>query len=166
MTTIGQAITIWLAAQCAAGAVALTWHWIVDVRAARRRPVPRDQRWDSTEDEVAELPRVLRGVVLDVHDVPVVAVPAEPEPLRSREPRHARPDIAETPRWYIGRHRAVGERDPRLAALLEPTQAYAAIVEALTGRTLPGVGPREADIHGRRSEGWMQDTLPVEVGRG
>src|SRR5690606_31097431 len=86
-----------------------------------------------------------------------------PSPLLRR--RHRAAGVATTRPGYVGRHNLVGQRDPLLSALLEPTQTFAAIAESLTGRTLAEVGPREADIRGVRTEGWQQPALPVEVGR-
>src|SRR5690606_38961458 len=96
---------------------------------------------------------------------PFAATTGTGDPERGYQPRHLRDEVAEPTPGYHGRHRAVGARDPWMDALLQPTQAYAALVEALTGHTLHEVGPREADIHGRRIPGapWMRADVLMEV---
>lgn len=143
MTTASIAIvTIWAAAGTLLGLYGL-------------RTMHRDAR-----DREAR--RVITGITA-LTTRPVVVAPS---PLARRAgTSHGSDEIAATPPGYVGRHALIGDRDPRLAALLEPTQVYAAMVEALTGRTLHEVGPREADIRGRRVAGapWTPPALDEVV---
>lgn len=117
----------------------------------RRRTVPpRDQRWDRTEEEVYELPDVLRSATHDdAEDGPVAT--------RGYRPRHGSSETATGSAVYIGRHRPEVVR--------EWTTEFRAIVQRETGRELNMVGPREADIHGRRIPGapWKRAEMLVEV---
>lgn len=83
----------------------------------RRPPVPRDQRWDSTEAEVIEFF----------------------DELTATTDENASDD------GYVGRHRATGARSRRLEALVTPTQAFAAIAEA-EGYPVAELGPREMEL--------------------
>lgn len=116
----------------------------------RQRTVPpRDQRWDSTEEEVADLPRLLRGVVDDAEDGPAAEL--------GYRPRHGSSDTATGSTVYIGQHRPEVVR--------EWTAEFRVIARRETGRELTAVGPREADIHGRRvpRAPWDDHTVLVEV---
>jgi len=115
----------------------------------QRTVPPRDQRWDSTEEEVADLPRLLRSVA---HD------DAEDGPAElGYRPRHGSSDTATGSTVYIGQHRPEVVR--------EWTAEFRAIARRETGREVAAVGPREADIHGRRIPGapWERADVLMEV---
>lgn len=126
----------------------------------QRTVPPRDQRWDSTVEEVYELPDVLRGVtpappagqVPDVDGPPalVAATTGTGDPERGYQPRHASDETATSSPAYIGRH---------THALREPTREFRARIEWETGQPLTSVGPRERDL---RPTVWAQPEL-IEV---